>query len=68
MMVNYLYDLATIEANHEIFLRDGTVIRSEVVEALLHPQQPATQQQRPRIAAALEQYSSRLNRRFNRDE
>ena len=29
IMVNYLYDPATIEANHEAFVKDGTVIRSK---------------------------------------
>ena len=37
IMVNYLYDLATIEANHEAFVRDGTVARGTEVEALLAP-------------------------------
>ena len=35
MMVNYLYDLPTIEANHEAVARDGHVVRSAEVEALL---------------------------------
>jgi malonyl-CoA decarboxylase len=35
IMVNYLYDLATIEANHEAFVRDRVVARSELVEAML---------------------------------
>jgi malonyl-CoA decarboxylase len=35
LMVNYLYDLDTIEANHEAFVRNGTVARSAQVEALL---------------------------------
>jgi malonyl-CoA decarboxylase len=35
IMVNYLYDLPSIEANHEAFVRDGTVVRSAEVEALL---------------------------------
>jgi malonyl-CoA decarboxylase len=34
-MVNYLYDIETIERNHEAFVNDGTVMRSEGVEALL---------------------------------
>ncbi len=37
IMVNYLYDLPTIEANHEAFVRDGTVVRSPDVDALLAP-------------------------------
>lgn len=34
-MVNYLYDPATIEANHEAFVKEGTVVRSPEVDALL---------------------------------
>jgi malonyl-CoA decarboxylase len=37
LMVNYLYDLDTIEANHEAFVRSGTVARGPQVEALLAP-------------------------------
>jgi len=35
IMVNYLYDVATIESNHEAFVNDGTVMRSAEVDALL---------------------------------
>ena len=35
IMVNYLYDPETIEANHEAFARDGAVARSPEVDALL---------------------------------
>jgi malonyl-CoA decarboxylase len=35
IMVNYLYDPETIEANHEAFVHDGTVARSPAVDALL---------------------------------
>ncbi|WP_207538595.1 malonyl-CoA decarboxylase [Sabulicella rubraurantiaca] len=35
LMVNYLYDRDTIEANHEAFVRSGRIIRSAEVEALL---------------------------------
>lgn len=35
IMVNYLYDRDTINDNHEAFWRDGTVVRSPEVEALL---------------------------------
>jgi malonyl-CoA decarboxylase len=35
IMVNYLYDLETIESNHEAFVNDGTVMRSADVDALL---------------------------------
>jgi malonyl-CoA decarboxylase len=49
IMVNYLYDLATIEANHEAFVRDGRIARAEGVDALLHAEPAA--QQRPRLSA-----------------
>jgi malonyl-CoA decarboxylase len=35
IMVNYLYDVGTIETNHEAFVNDGTVMRSADVDALL---------------------------------
>jgi malonyl-CoA decarboxylase len=35
IMVNYLYDIETIESNHEAFVNDGTVMRSADVDALL---------------------------------
>jgi malonyl-CoA decarboxylase len=35
IMVNYLYDHDSIEDNHEAFVRDGTIVRSPDVEALL---------------------------------
>jgi malonyl-CoA decarboxylase len=35
IMVNYLYDLGTIEANHEAFVRDKIIARSDLVDALL---------------------------------
>jgi malonyl-CoA decarboxylase len=37
IMVNYLYDPDTIEANHEAFATGGVVARSSEVEALLRP-------------------------------
>ena len=37
IMVNYLYDRDTIEANHEAFVRHGAVARSRGVDALLAP-------------------------------
>jgi malonyl-CoA decarboxylase len=37
IMVNYLYDPDTIEANHEAFANDGTVARSPEVDALMAP-------------------------------
>jgi len=42
IMVNYLYDLTTIEANHEAFVRDGTVARSDGAESLLHAEPAAS--------------------------
>ena len=36
IMVNYLYDHDSIEANHEAFVRDGTIVRSPDVDTLLH--------------------------------
>jgi malonyl-CoA decarboxylase len=35
IMVNYLYDPGSIEANHETFAHDGTVVRSPDVDALM---------------------------------
>jgi malonyl-CoA decarboxylase len=35
IMVNYLYDPKAIEANHEAFAQNGTVVRSPEVDALL---------------------------------
>ena len=35
IMVNYLYDRDTINDNHEAFVRDGTIVRSPDVDALL---------------------------------
>ena len=39
IMVNYLYDPGTIEANHETFAHDGTVVRSPDVDALIMARQ-----------------------------
>ncbi len=47
IMVNYLYDLATIEANHEAFIREGIVASSPAVMALLAPN-PAASARRAR--------------------
>jgi malonyl-CoA decarboxylase len=44
IMVNYLYDIATIEANHEAYAREEVIARSEDVEALL--QDPAPRRRR----------------------
>lgn len=38
IMVNYLYDPATIEANHEAFVRDHEVVHAPAVAALIAPQ------------------------------
>jgi malonyl-CoA decarboxylase len=35
IMVNYLYDHDSIENNHEAFVRDGTIVRSSDVDALV---------------------------------
>jgi malonyl-CoA decarboxylase len=35
IMVNYLYDHDSIENNHEAFVRDGTIVRSPGVDALM---------------------------------
>jgi malonyl-CoA decarboxylase len=35
IMVNYLYDLKSIEDNHEAFVRDGSIVRSSDVDALM---------------------------------
>ena len=35
LMVNYLYDPATIVANHEAFVRDHKVVAARAVRALL---------------------------------
>ena len=55
LMVNYLYDLNAIEANHEAFVHNGVVARSVQVEALLtspNPLQPDNSSaQRARPAA-----------------
>jgi len=37
-MVNYLYDVAQIERNHEAFAREGRVIATRAVERALRPQ------------------------------
>ncbi len=34
-MVNYLYDHDRIEDNHEVFVRDRTIVRSPDVDTLL---------------------------------
>jgi malonyl-CoA decarboxylase len=59
VMVNYLYDLGSIEANHEAFVRNGTVARSEQVEALL----AAPQRSSPPPAGPASGGAFRRNRR-----
>jgi malonyl-CoA decarboxylase len=49
LMVNYLYDPDTIEANHEVFARDGTVMRSPAIDALLAPAPAAVANVRSRL-------------------
>ena len=41
LMVNYLYDLRFIEANHEAFANHGTVVASEAVRRYLPAMQPS---------------------------
>ena len=41
IMVNYLYDHDSIEDNHEAFARDGKIVRSAEVDALLETKQSA---------------------------
>jgi malonyl-CoA decarboxylase len=36
-MVNYLYDLEAIEANHEAFVRTGIVARAPSIDSYLQP-------------------------------
>jgi malonyl-CoA decarboxylase len=40
-MVNYLYDVAQIERNHEAFAREGRIIAARAVERMLRPQAAA---------------------------
>ncbi len=46
LMVNYLYDPATIEANHEALISDDIIARSDEVEALLHDPAPPAPKRR----------------------
>jgi malonyl-CoA decarboxylase len=52
IMVNYLYDPLSIEANHEGFVRDGIVARSDAVEKLLTPPNPPKDNRRRRLSPA----------------
>jgi malonyl-CoA decarboxylase len=49
IMVNYLYDPETIEANHEAFVRHGQVARSSAVNAML--QAPVVSKRGSRLTA-----------------
>jgi malonyl-CoA decarboxylase len=51
LMVNYLYDPDTIEANHEAFARDGAVARSREVDALLARPARLKARTAPRVGA-----------------
>ena len=46
VMVNYLYDPNTIEANHEAFVHSGAVVRSKAVDAMLSPPAPEPEKRR----------------------
>jgi malonyl-CoA decarboxylase len=50
IMVNYLYNPPTIEANHEGFVRDGAVARSDAVETLLTSETPSKDSRRRRLS------------------
>ena len=50
-MVNYLYDIATIEANHEAYAREQVIARSEEVEALLQEPAPPKRRRFPALRA-----------------
>ena len=52
LMVNYLYDPGTIEANHEAFVRDGAIARSPDVDRLLGAALPSAKRAR-RVRAAV---------------
>ena len=49
IMVNYLYDPAIIEGNHEGFVREGTIARAAAVDALLMPVAPSNPSLLPRV-------------------
>jgi malonyl-CoA decarboxylase len=49
VMVNYLYDLATIESNHEAFVHDGEVVRSAEVDAWLHDGRKAARKRKQQV-------------------
>ncbi len=43
LMVNYLYDLDAIEANHEAYANDGAVVASPAVKRMARPARPRLQ-------------------------
>jgi malonyl-CoA decarboxylase len=53
IMVNYLYQPTMIEANHEAFARQGEVVRSAAVDALLPPPPAKSRPSRRRPPKAL---------------
>lgn len=55
LMVNYLYDLAHIDDNHERFAEGGMVVRSDAVDAMLRIAEPTSgvQMVRSHVDAAL---------------
>lgn len=68
LMVNYRYDLAEIEKNHEAFAADGTVAASKAVRALLRAQPkvkalPAPGEPVPQVAATAVQKVKDIVRR-----
>ncbi len=46
LMVNYLYDLASVEANHEAYVNDGVIVASNQVTKLLRGK-PVAEEQSP---------------------
>ncbi len=46
LMVNYLYDLASVEANHEAYANDGVIVASNQVTKLLRGK-PVAEEQSP---------------------
>ncbi len=51
MMVNYAYDLAAIEANHEAFENEGIVATSKAVRALLKAPDKSKDKVKPKLEA-----------------
>jgi hypothetical protein len=40
VMVNYRYDLNTVETNHELFAHRGEVVTTRAIESMLGPERP----------------------------